>query len=83
MPVSPLGVRPVVAMGIALLVRVSFTVVGAVIEHFRATVDEPSPMSEAMFYYMTPDVEPRVVVALLVVLALQPTLLVMYMCAYV
>ena len=80
--VSP-GVRPVVAMGIALLVRVSFTVVGVVIEHFHATADEPSPMSEALVYYMALDAEPRVVVALLIVLALQPALLVIYVCAFV
>ena len=83
--VSP-AVRPVIAMGIALLVRVSFAVVEAAIGHLRATADEPSPMSEALAYYMALDAEPRFVVALsiIIVLALQqPTLLGMYACTYV
>ena len=57
--------RPAVAMGIALLVRVSFTAVEAVIGHLHATADEPSPMSEALVYYMALDAESRVLMMLM------------------
>ena len=77
-------VRPLIAMGVALMVRVCFTVVEVLIEHFRATPSEPSPMGEALVYiYMALDAEPHVAGLLSLVLVLQPTLLVMYTCTYV
>ena len=78
------AVRPLIAMGVALMVRVCFTVVEVLIEHFRAAPGEPSPMGKAPVYIsMALDAEPHVAGLLSLVLVLQPTLVVMYTCTYV